>query len=69
MSEVVQETLAKSTEYINDKLLHYPAALTPANCILTNGDEPIHMTQKGSIQRKLNEAAFGPELERRLSVA
>lgn len=67
MTKEEEAALLKSTTYINDKLLHYPSVLHPSNCIVTDASRPIRMTQKGSIQRALNEQTFGPELERRLS--
>lgn len=59
----------KSTRYINEKLLQYPAVIKPSNVIYTGSAAPIKMTQKGSIMRSQNEATFGPILDELITTA
>lgn len=64
-----QTAVEKSTRYINEKLLQYPAVIKPSNVIYTGPAEPVRVTQKGSIMRSQNEAVFGPVLEKLINSA
>ncbi|CAO1633311.1 unnamed protein product [Sympodiomycopsis kandeliae] len=62
-------SMEKSTRYINEKLLQYPAVIKPSNVIFTGPEEPVRMTQKGSIMRSQNELIFGPILDKLIAAA
>lgn len=60
---LLESAIESVRTWINKNVLQYPATLKREHFIFTTPQEPIFMTQKGSIQRKLNETFFGPKLD------
>lgn len=63
--EYEKETAKRAAEIITEEKLQYPLVLRPEAVIFATPETPsISITQKGSVQRKKNEQAFGPILDK-----
>lgn len=63
--EEEKQMARRAAEIITDEKLQYPLILRPEAVIFATAETPaISITQKGSVQRKKNEQAFGPILDK-----
>ncbi|CAO1621701.1 unnamed protein product [Parajaminaea phylloscopi] len=59
-----RDTLAKVLEGVNTTLLHFPLMITSERVEWTDQRNPVRVTGKGSLQRRLNENAFAHVFEK-----
>lgn len=55
-----REAARQAAEIVTREQLQYPAVLKPEAVVFATADRPLNVTQKGSMQRKKNEALYAP---------